>query len=200
MRIHIPFKTGGILCSSWFLGFKDGSDLGSDYKEKTEVEGRPFRNIRRGELRRFAGSRERPLLGPRFDRCPHALRSRLADDVIRTEDKLLERAARWRVSDQLIVAGFHRSGTSLVCQLLDRAGLFLGYELLGTNPLNLYGRGLGFDEVPTSEVFDPTVTDRRSGQATDIGQGVDRADRRNLASAGTDRQTNRTNDEEVTVV
>jgi len=31
---------------------------------------------------------------------------------------------------QLIVAGFHRSGTSLVCQLLHRAGLFLGYDLL----------------------------------------------------------------------
>jgi hypothetical protein len=42
------------------------------------------------------------------------------------------------LSEQLIVAGFHRSGTSLVCQLLHRAGLFLGYELLGasfSNPL-----------------------------------------------------------------
>jgi hypothetical protein len=36
----------------------------------------------------------------------------------------------------LIVAGFHRSGTSLVCQLLDRAGLFLGYELVGFEPSN----------------------------------------------------------------
>lgn len=34
-------------------------------------------------------------------------------------------------SGQLIVAGFHRSGTSLVCQLLHRAGLFLGYDMLG---------------------------------------------------------------------
>ena len=34
------------------------------------------------------------------------------------------------MSEQLIVAGFHRSGTSLVCQLLHRAGLFLGYDLL----------------------------------------------------------------------
>lgn len=42
------------------------------------------------------------------------------------------------MSGQLIVAGFHRSGTSLVCQLLHRAGLFLGYDLLGavfSNPL-----------------------------------------------------------------
>ena len=34
-------------------------------------------------------------------------------------------------SSQLIVAGFHRSGTSLVCQVLHRAGLFLGYDVLG---------------------------------------------------------------------
>jgi hypothetical protein len=43
------------------------------------------------------------------------------------------------LSDQLIVAGFHRSGTSLVCQLLNRAGLFLGYNLLGPAFSNLYG-------------------------------------------------------------
>ena len=43
------------------------------------------------------------------------------------------------MSDQLIVAGFHRSGTSLVCQLLHRAGLFLGYNLLGPAFSNLYG-------------------------------------------------------------
>ncbi len=35
------------------------------------------------------------------------------------------------MGDQLIVAGFHRSGTSLTCQLLHHAGLFLGYDLLG---------------------------------------------------------------------
>jgi hypothetical protein len=43
------------------------------------------------------------------------------------------------LSDQLIVAGFHRSGTSLVCQLLHRAGLFLGYDLLGPAFSNLHG-------------------------------------------------------------
>jgi len=32
------------------------------------------------------------------------------------------------------MAGFHRSGTSLVCRLLDHVGLFLGYELIGANP------------------------------------------------------------------
>jgi hypothetical protein len=43
------------------------------------------------------------------------------------------------LSNQLIVAGFHRSGTSLVCQLLHRAGLFLGYDLLGPAFSNLHG-------------------------------------------------------------
>ncbi|MGH3347330.1 MAG: sulfotransferase [Nocardioides sp.] len=40
---------------------------------------------------------------------------------------------------QLIVAGFHRSGTSLVTQLLVEAGLFVGDELLGSRPSNPYG-------------------------------------------------------------
>lgn len=40
---------------------------------------------------------------------------------------------------QLIVAGFHRSGTSLVGQLLQTAGLFLGYELVGPNRSNPHG-------------------------------------------------------------
>ena len=43
------------------------------------------------------------------------------------------------MSDQLIIAGFHRSGTSATAQLLNRAGLFLGYELLEALPSNPYG-------------------------------------------------------------
>ena len=43
------------------------------------------------------------------------------------------------MSDQLIIAGFHRSGTSATAQLLQRAGLFLGYELLEALPSNPYG-------------------------------------------------------------
>lgn len=39
----------------------------------------------------------------------------------------------------LIVAGFHRSGTSFVSQVLSSAGLFLGDDLLGSNPSNPYG-------------------------------------------------------------
>ena len=52
------------------------------------------------------------------------------------------------MSDQLIVAGFHRSGTSLVCQLLHRAGLFLGYDLMGASFSNPYGH---FEDI---EIFD----------------------------------------------
>lgn len=40
---------------------------------------------------------------------------------------------------QLIIAGFHRSGTSLLTQLLHSAGLFVGDELLGAAPSNPYG-------------------------------------------------------------
>ncbi len=43
------------------------------------------------------------------------------------------------MSDQLIIAGFHRSGTSVTAQLLHGAGLFLGYELLEALPSNPYG-------------------------------------------------------------
>ena len=77
------------------------------------------------------------------------------------------------MSDQLIVAGFHRSGTSLVCQLLHRAGLFLGYDLLEaafSNPhghfedteiMNLHERILA-DNGRTwvvSEPFLPVITE-----------------------------------------
>jgi hypothetical protein len=40
---------------------------------------------------------------------------------------------------QLVVVGFHRSGTSLLTQLLVEAGLFVGDDLLGSLPSNPYG-------------------------------------------------------------
>ncbi|HEY3015028.1 MAG TPA: sulfotransferase [Nocardioides sp.] len=40
---------------------------------------------------------------------------------------------------QLIVVGFHRSGTSLLTQLLHTSGLFVGDDLLGAMPSNPYG-------------------------------------------------------------
>ena len=76
-----------------------------------------------------------------------------------------------------MVAGFYRSGTSLVCRLLDRVGLFLGYELVGFEPLDPRCQSPGLDEVQTSEVFDSTVTDRRSGKQPISNRGlIDRID------------------------
>ncbi|MGH3086625.1 MAG: hypothetical protein ACRDSJ_04825 [Rubrobacteraceae bacterium] len=60
------------------------------------------------------------------------------------------------MSRQLIVAGFHRSGTSLVCQLLGRAGLFLGYELLGANRSNPYGH---FEDVEILDLHKQILAD-----------------------------------------
>lgn len=60
------------------------------------------------------------------------------------------------MSDQLIVAGFHRSGTSLVCQLLQRAGLFLGYELFGANFSNPYGH---FEDVEVLKLHEQILAD-----------------------------------------
>ncbi|GAA5151936.1 hypothetical protein GCM10023340_31400 [Nocardioides marinquilinus] len=40
---------------------------------------------------------------------------------------------------QILIAGFHRSGTSVLSQLLHSAGLFLGDDLLGAMPSNPYG-------------------------------------------------------------
>ncbi|GII97639.1 sulfotransferase family protein [Sediminihabitans luteus] len=39
----------------------------------------------------------------------------------------------------LIIAGFHRSGTSALAQMLHTAGLFVGDRLLGAMPSNPYG-------------------------------------------------------------
>lgn len=43
------------------------------------------------------------------------------------------------MSRPVIIAGFHRSGTSLVAQLLSKAGLFVGDDLIGALPSNPYG-------------------------------------------------------------
>jgi hypothetical protein len=59
-------------------------------------------------------------------------------------------------SDQLIVAGFHRSGTSLVCQLLHRAGLFLGYDLLGERFSNPSGH---FEDTEILDLHEQILAD-----------------------------------------
>ena len=59
-------------------------------------------------------------------------------------------------SGQLIVAGFHRSGTSLVCQLLHRAGLFLGYEMLGRRFSNPRGH---FEDAEILDLHEQILAD-----------------------------------------
>jgi hypothetical protein len=60
------------------------------------------------------------------------------------------------VKDRFIVAGFHRSGTSLVCRLMDRVGLFLGYELFVANRSNPCGH---FEDVEVLELDRQIMTD-----------------------------------------
>ncbi len=60
------------------------------------------------------------------------------------------------MSNQLIVAGFHRSGTSLVCQLLHRAGLFLGYDLLGAAFSNPHGH---FEDTEIMNLHEQILAD-----------------------------------------
>jgi hypothetical protein len=60
------------------------------------------------------------------------------------------------LSDQLIVAGFHRSGTSLLCQLLHRAGLFLGYDLVGAAFSNPRGH---FEDIEVFSLHEQILAD-----------------------------------------
>lgn len=60
------------------------------------------------------------------------------------------------MSEQLIIAGFHRSGTSATAQLLHRAGLFLGYELLEANSSNPYGH---FEDREVVDLHHEILTD-----------------------------------------
>jgi hypothetical protein len=54
------------------------------------------------------------------------------------------------------VAGFHRSGTSLICQLLHRAGLFLGYNLLGPAFSNPHGH---FEDTEVMDLHEQILGD-----------------------------------------
>jgi len=69
------------------------------------------------------------------------------------------------LSDQLIVAGFHRSGTSLVCRLLHRAGLFLGYDLMGGAFSNPYGH---FEDIEVVELHEQLLAD--NGRTWMVGE------------------------------
>ena len=60
------------------------------------------------------------------------LASRLAPDPV-------SRGRRPGPHRQFLILGFHRSGTSLLTNLLHSAGLFVGDDLLGANPSNRFG-------------------------------------------------------------
>ena len=59
------------------------------------------------------------------------------------------------MSHQLIIAGFHRSGTSLVSQLLHRAGLFLGYDLMGASFSNPHGH---YEDIEVYDLHEQILT------------------------------------------
>lgn len=65
---------------------------------------------------------------------------------------------------QLVVVGFHRSGTSLLTQLLHMAGLFVGDELLGAMPSNPYGH---FEDREVLELHREVMDDHGVGWQVD---------------------------------
>jgi len=91
----------------------------------------------------------------------------------------------------LIIAGHHRSGTSLLGQLLASSGLFLGDRLMAATPSNPYGHFEDLDVVrlhdrilhdhgltwQVDEPFIPTVPDDIRAEITDF------ADRRSAEHA-----------------
>ncbi len=56
----------------------------------------------------------------------------------------------------VLVAGHHRSGTSLLAQLLDRAGLFMGERLMGATEANPHGHVEDLDVV---DIHDQILAD-----------------------------------------
>jgi hypothetical protein len=61
---------------------------------------------------------------------------------------------------ELVVVGFHRSGTSLLTQLLHAAGLFVGDELLGAMASNPYGH---FEDREVLELHRAIMDDHGAG-------------------------------------
>ncbi|MBA2336797.1 MAG: hypothetical protein H0V96_03390 [Acidimicrobiia bacterium] len=57
---------------------------------------------------------------------------------------------------EIIIAGFHRSGTSMVTQLLHAAGLFVGDDLLGAMPSNPYGH---FEDTEVVAIHERILAD-----------------------------------------
>ena len=68
---------------------------------------------------------------------------------------------------ELIVVGFHRSGTSLLAQLLHRAGLFVGDDLLGALPSNPHGH---FEDREVLELHREILADNGTSWQMDSPQ------------------------------
>jgi len=60
------------------------------------------------------------------------------------------------LTQEIVVAGFHRSGTSLLTQLLHKAGLFVGDELIGAMESNPFGH---FEDRDIVELHDGILAD-----------------------------------------
>ena len=56
----------------------------------------------------------------------------------------------------IVIAGFHRSGTSMVTRMFDSAGLFVGNKLLGSSPSNPYGH---FEDEQILRVHDDILAE-----------------------------------------
>ena len=68
----------------------------------------------------------------------------------------------------LIIAGFHRSGTSAVARSFHLGGLFLGEELLGSEPSNPYGHFEDKDVIDIhQDLLEVNRTDWKSHRAFD---------------------------------
>ncbi|NNC79563.1 MAG: hypothetical protein HKN94_05365 [Acidimicrobiales bacterium] len=68
----------------------------------------------------------------------------------------------------LIVAGFHRSGTSAIARSLHLAGLFLGDDLLGSEPSNPYGHFEDNEVISIhQEILELSGTDWKSREPFD---------------------------------
>lgn len=72
--------------------------------------------------------------------------------------------------DGLIIAGFHRSGTSSVAQHLQKAGLSLGARLGGATEFNRYGH---FEDLDVLRWHDAALDDRGLDWASDASAPIE---------------------------
>lgn len=73
----------------------------------------------------------------------------------------------------VLIAGFHRSGTSAVARMFHAAGLHLGNELLGAEPSNPYGH---FEDVDVVALHDSILelTERTWKSTTAVPQPIEK--------------------------